>query len=145
MEAVEFIRTLQKLCEGRGCDDCPLHDIDRCDVRYVEDPEETVRIIEEWGKEQERQKQEKEQHETEQDRQKQEYPEESSDLHAIIDELEYRIDKLEKKVSDEALIFREVSKRNQKTHRQLADRIAALEEYHVESMNEQKRTNIDGC
>lgn len=65
MEAVKFIRTLQKLCEGRGCDDCPLHDKDRCDVRYVEDPEETVRIVEEWEKEhleipdKERQKQEK--------------------------------------------------------------------------------------
>ena len=118
MEAVEFIRTLQKLCEGKGCDDCPLHDIDICDVRYVEDPEETVRIIEEWGKEQDRQKQEKEQHKTEQERQNPENPEESRDLHAIIDELEDRIYKL-------------------------ADRIAALEEYHVESMNEQKRTNMD--
>ena len=143
MEAVEFIRTIQKLCEGKGCDDCPLHDIDRCDVRYVEDPEETVRIIEEWEKEQDRQKQEKEQHKTEQESKKPEHPEESSDLHAIIDELEYRIDKLEKKVSNEALIFREVSKRNQGSHRKLADRIAALEEYHVESMNEQKRTNMD--
>ena len=101
MEAVEFIRTLQKLCEGKGCDDCPLHDIDRCDVRYVEDPEKTVRIIEEWEKEQDRQKQEKEQHKTENGRQKKEHPEESSDLHAIIDELEDRIDKLEKKVSEE--------------------------------------------
>ena len=143
MEAVEFIRTLQKLCEGKGCDDCPLHDIDRCDVRYVEDPEETVRIIEEWEKEQDRQKQEKEQHKTEQERQKKEYPEESSDLHAIIDELEYRIDKIEKKVSNEALIFREVSKRNQGSHRKLADRIAALEKYTVESINEPKQTNKD--
>ena len=87
MEALEFIRTIQKMCTGRHCDDCPLHDIDRCDVRYAEDPEETVRIIEEWGKEQDRQKQEKEQHKTEQERQNPEYPEESSDLHAIIDEL----------------------------------------------------------
>ena len=129
MEAVEFIRTLQKLCEGKGCDDCPLHDIDICDVRYVEDPEKTVRIVEEWGKEQESEKTE--------------HPEESSDLHAIIDELEYRVYKIEKKVSNESLIFREVSKRNQKTHRQLADRIAALEKYPVESMNEPKRTNKD--
>ena len=129
MEAVEFIKTLQKLCEGKGCDDCPLHDIDRCDVRYVEDPEETVRIVEEWANEKESEKPEN--------------PEESIDLHAIIDELEYRIDKLEKKVSNEALIFREVSKRNQAAHRKLADRIAALEEYHVESMNEPKRTNKD--
>ena len=118
MEAVEFIRTLQKLCEGKGCDDCPLHDIDICDVRYVEDPEETVRIVEEWEKEQDRQKQEKEQHKTEQESKKPENPEESSDLHAIIDEIEDRIYKL-------------------------ADRIAALEEYQVESMNEQKRTNKD--
>lgn len=51
MEAVEFVRTLQRLCEGKGCDDCPLHDIDICDVRYVEDPEEMVRIVEEWEKE----------------------------------------------------------------------------------------------
>ena len=118
MEAVEFIRTLQRLCEGKGCDDCPLHDIDICDVRYVEDPEETVRIVEEWEKEQDRQKQEKEQHKTEQESKKPENPEESSDLHAIIDEIEDRIYKL-------------------------ADRIAALEEYPVESMNEQKRTNKD--
>lgn len=143
MEAVEFIRTLQRLCEGKGCDDCPLHDIDICNVHYVEDPEEMVRIVEEWEKEQDRQKQEKEQHKTEQERKKPENPEESRDLHAIIDELEDRIDKLEKKVSNEALIFREVSKRNQKTHSKLADRIAALEEYPVESMNEQKRTNKD--
>ena len=129
MEAVEFIRTLQRLCEGKGCDDCPLHDIDRCDVRYVEDPEETVRIVEEWGKEQESEKTE--------------HPEESSDLHAIIDELEDRIDKLEKKVSNEALIFREVSKRNQGSHRKLADRIDALEKYTVESINEPKQTNKD--
>lgn len=100
MEAVEFIRTLQKLCEGKGCDDCPLHDIDRCDVRYVEDPEETVRIVEEWGKEQDRQKQEQEQHKTEQEQQKKEHPEELSNLHAIIDSLEDRIDNLEKKVLD---------------------------------------------
>ena len=129
MEAVEFIRTIQKMCTGRHCDDCPRKENYRCNVIYTEDPEESVRIVEEWAKEQESEKTE--------------HPEESSDLHAIIDELEYRIDKLEKKVSNEALIFRKVSKRNQKTHRQLADRIATLEEYHVESMNEQKRTNKD--
>lgn len=132
MEAVEFIGTLQKLCKGKGCDDCPLHDIDRCDVRYVEDPEETVRIVEEWAKEQESEK-------TGQEQKKPDQPEESIDLHAIIDELEYRIDKLEKKVSNEALIFREVSKRNQGSHRKLADRIATLETYTVESINEPNR------
>lgn len=67
MEAVEFIRTLKKLCEGRECDDCPLHDIDICDVRYVEDPAETVRIVEEWAAEQEREKAEQEQQKQEKD------------------------------------------------------------------------------
>lgn len=125
MEAVEFIRTLQKMCTGRHCNECPLSENYRCNVCYTDDPEETVRIVEEWEKEQDRQKQEKEQHKTEQESKKPENPEESRDLHAIIDELEYRIDKLENKVSNEALIFREVSKRNQDAHRQLADRIAA--------------------
>ena len=111
MEAVEFIRTIQKMCTGRHCDDCPLSENYRCNVCYTDDPEESVRIVEEWAKEQESEKTK--------------HPEESSDLHAIIDELEYRIDKLENKVSNEALIFREVSKRNQDAHRQLADRIAA--------------------
>ena len=129
MEAVEFIRTLQKMCTGRHCDDCPLSENYRCNVCYTDDPEESVRIVEEWEKEQESEKTE--------------HPEESSDLHAIIDELEDRIDKLEKKVSNEALIFREVSKLNQKTHRKLADRIDALEKYTVESINEPKQTNKD--
>lgn len=104
MEAVEFIRTIQKMCTGRHCDDCPLSENYRCNVCYTEDPEESVRIVEEWAKDQENKKPEN--------------PEESRDLHAIIDELEDRIEKL-------------------------ADRIAALEEYHVESMNEPKRTNKD--
>ena len=136
MDAMEFIRTLQKMCTGRHCDDCPLSENYKCNVIYTEDPEESVRIVEEWAKEQESEK-------TEQEQKKPDQTEESIDLHAIIDELEYRIDKLEKKVSNEALIFREVSKRNQGSHRKLADRIAALEEYHVESMNEPKRTNKD--
>ena len=46
-------------------------------------------------------------------------------------------------MSNEALIFREVSKRNQDAHRQLADRITVLEKEPVESMNEPKRTNKD--
>ena len=95
-----------------------------------------MRIVEEWAAEQEQQK-------AEQERQKQEHPEESSDLHAIIDALEDRIDKLDEKVSNEALIFREVSKQNQDDHIHLADRIAALEKGPVESMNEPKRTNKD--
>ena len=51
MEAVEFIRTLQKMCTGRHCDDCPLSENYRCNVCYTDDPEESVRIVEEWSKE----------------------------------------------------------------------------------------------
>ena len=117
-----------------SCEICPAKDMD-CDFT-IDKPERLVDIVEKWAKEHpEKQEQESE---------KAEHPEESIDLHAIIDELEYRIDKLEKKVSNEALIFREVSKRNQGSHRKLADRIAALEEYHAESMNEQK-TDEHGC
>lgn len=102
MEAVEFIRTIQKMCTGRHCDDCPLKENYRCNVCYTEDPEESVRIVEEWAKEQESEKPE--------------HNEELSDLHAIIDSLEDRIDNLEKKV---------------------------LDKYPVESINEPKRTNKD--
>lgn len=65
MEAVEFIRTIKKMCTGRHCDDCPLKENYKCNVIYTEDPEESVRIVEEWAKEhletldKERQKQEK--------------------------------------------------------------------------------------
>ena len=126
MEAVEFIRTIQKMCKGRHCDDCPLSENYRCNVIYTEDPEESVRIVEEWAAEQESKKADQ--------------PEESIDLHAIIDELEYRIDKLEKKVSNEALIFREVSKRNQKTHRKLADRIDTLAKQWVDYLSSEEIT-----
>lgn len=53
MEAVEFIRTIQKMCKGRHCYDCPLSKNYRCNVCYTDDPEESVRIVEEWVKEQE--------------------------------------------------------------------------------------------
>ena len=130
MEAVEFIITLQKMCTGRHCDDCPLHDIDRCDVRYVEDPEETVRIVEEWAKDQESEKTE--------------HQEESRDLHAIIDELEDRIDKLEKKVSNEALIFREVSKLNQKNAQETRRQNRCIGEIHSR-INKRTETDEQGC
>ena len=61
MEAVEFIRTIQKMCTGRHCDDCTLKENYKCNVIYTEDPEETVRIVEEWAKEQESEKTEMEQ------------------------------------------------------------------------------------
>ena len=51
MEAVEFIRKIKKMCMGRHCDDCPLKENYKCNVIYTEDPEESVRIVEEWAKE----------------------------------------------------------------------------------------------
>lgn len=72
MEAVEFIRTLQKMCTGRHCDDCPLSENYRCNVCYTEDPEESVRIVEEWAKEQESKKTEQENKKAEQEKRLQE-------------------------------------------------------------------------
>ena len=67
MEAVEFIRKIKKMCMGRHCDDCPLKENYKCNVIYTEDPEESVRIVEEWAKEQESKKPEMERQKTEQD------------------------------------------------------------------------------
>ena len=142
MEAVEFIKQKSRMCDyysGEACthDDsgetCPAMSID-CEIT-TDKLEQLVAVVEKWAKEHP-EKPEREQ-------QKPEHPEESIDLHAIIDALEDRIDKLDEKVSNEALIFREVSKRNQDAHRKLADRIATLEKDPVEPMNEPKRTNKD--
>lgn len=38
MEAVEFIRTIQKMCAGTDCDICPLNNKNGCNVCYAEDP-----------------------------------------------------------------------------------------------------------
>lgn len=56
MEALEFIRTLQELCTVRKCYDCPLEEKGRCIIIHAVNPEESVRIVEEWAAEQERQK-----------------------------------------------------------------------------------------
>ena len=60
MEALEFIRTLQELCTVRNCYDCPLGEKGRCIIIHAVNPEESVRIVEEWAAEQERQKPEQE-------------------------------------------------------------------------------------
>ena len=135
MEAVEFLQCYYKMCKSyvSSCSGCEAQWID-CELT-TDTPGRLVAIVEKWAKEHPEK--------PEQEQQKPEHPEESIDLHAIIDGLEDRIDKLDEKVSNEALIFREVSKRNQDAHRKLADRIATLEKYHVESMNEPKRTNKD--
>ena len=135
MEALEFLRNYDRMCSTIDkCSECPAVNMKCCEL-YTDEQAKLVEIVEKWAKEHPE--------ETEQERQEPENPEESSDLHAIIDALEDRIDKLDGKVSNEALIFREVSKRNQDAHRQLADRITALEKYPVESMNKLKRTNKD--
>lgn len=110
---------------------CPALNID-CSLG-IPTSEQLVEIVEQWAKEHPE--------ETEQERQKPEHPEESSDLHAIIDALEDRFKKLDDRVSYESLLFRALTKQNQDAHRHLADRIAVLEKDPVESMNEPKRTN----
>ena len=50
MEAVEFIRKIQKMCAGTDCDNCTLNAKNGCNVCYAEDPVESVRIVEEWAK-----------------------------------------------------------------------------------------------
>ena len=149
MEAVEFLRQRKRMCDYYGddtcvCDDsrgaCPAIDID-CSFA-TEHPEHLVAIVEQWAKEHP-EKPEQERQKAEREQQKPEHPEESSDLHAIIDALEDRFEKLDDKMSYEALLFRALIKQNQDAHRHLADRIAALEKDPVESMNEPKRTNKD--
>lgn len=103
-------------------------------------PERLIAIVELWEKEHPEK--------PEQERQKPEHPEKSgaeelSDLYATIASLEDRLSKLETTVGNESLILRELSKRNYNTHKELADRIAALEKYPVESTPEPKRTNKD--
>ena len=72
MEAVEFIRTIQKMCAGTDCDVCPLNEKNGCNVCYAEDPVGSVRIVEEWAAEQEREKAEQENKKAEQDKRLQE-------------------------------------------------------------------------
>ena len=87
MEAVEFIRKIQKMCTGTKCDVCPLRDKNGCNVCYAEDPVESVRIVEEWAKEhpeeaeQEQQKPERERQKPEQKRQNPEQERKKAELH----------------------------------------------------------------
>lgn len=87
MEAVEFIRTLQKLCTGSKCYDCPLEEKGRCIIIHAVNPEESVRIVEEWAKEhpeeaeQEQQKPERERQKPEQKRQNPEQERKKAELH----------------------------------------------------------------
>ena len=84
MEAVEFIRKIKKMCMGRHCDECPLREKYKCNVIYTEDPEESVRIVEEWAKEQESEKTEQERQNPEQERQNPEQEKRLQDIEGKI-------------------------------------------------------------
>lgn len=99
MEAVEFIRKIQKMCAGTDCDVCPLNDKNGCNVCYAEYPVESVRIVEEWAAEQERQKAEQERQEPEQKRQNPEQDDIEGAIYREIISHKTRIENLEYDVS----------------------------------------------
>ena len=153
MEAVEFIRTLQKLCTGSKCYDCPLEEKVRCIIIHAVNPEESVRIVEEWATEHERQKAERE-------RQKPEHPEEAADVTKPKQD-----EPCVKTIQDqlEGAIYREIISHKTKIEKlehvvsvmrnnlaELQDKTYALSEkvYHTPTdepsqTQEQKRTNKD--
>ena len=89
MEALEFLQCYYAMCYHRhspnGCGDCKAQEID-CELT-TDYPERLVAIVEKWAKEHP-EKPEQEQQKPEQERHEPEHPEESNDLHAIIDALE---------------------------------------------------------
>ena len=85
MEALEFIRTLQKLCTGSKCYDCPLEEKGRCIIIHAVNPEESVRIVEEWAAEQESKKPEQERQNPEQERKKAELHDKTYALREKVD------------------------------------------------------------
>ena len=139
MEAVEFIRTIQKMCEGTNCDVCPLNEKNGCNACYAEDPVGSVRIVEEWAAEQERQKAEQERQKAEQERQKAEQDDIEGAIYRAIASNKTRIENLDHGIY---LI--------QKNLAVLGDQIYALREKvdHTPTMEpsqtqEPKRTNKD--
>lgn len=54
MEAVEFIKTVKRLCKNRSCNVCPVTKEGRCmagfDDKSVESIEETISKVEQWAK-----------------------------------------------------------------------------------------------
>lgn len=54
MDAVEFVKTVNRLCKNRHCDGCPVAKEGRCMVGFdyysVKNIEETVSIVEQWAK-----------------------------------------------------------------------------------------------
>lgn len=59
MDAVEFFKTVKRLCKNQGCDGCPVCKNNTCMVTLMarihgasdESIEETISKVEQWGKE----------------------------------------------------------------------------------------------
>lgn len=54
MDAVEFVKTVNRLCKNRHCDGCPVAKEGRCMVGFdyysVKNIEETISKVEQWAK-----------------------------------------------------------------------------------------------
>lgn len=55
MDAVEFFKTVNRLCKNRSCDECPVYKNDMCCMLWFYDDsiksiEETVSKVEQWAK-----------------------------------------------------------------------------------------------
>ena len=55
MDAVEFVKTVNRLCKNRHCDGCPVAKEGRCMVGFdyysVKNIEKTISKVEQWAKE----------------------------------------------------------------------------------------------
>lgn len=55
MDAVEFVKTVNRLCKNRHCDGCPIVKEGRCMVVFdyysVKNIEKTISKVEQWAKE----------------------------------------------------------------------------------------------
>ena len=131
MEAVKFIRTIQKMCTKRHCDDCPLSENYRCNVCYTDDPEESVRIVEEWSKEHPEET-EKEQKKTIQDNIE-------GVIYRAISSHKTRIENLE---YDVAVIRHNLAELHDKTYA-LSENVDHTKATEPSKTPEQKRTNKD--
>lgn len=56
MDAVEFFKTVNRLCKNQGCEECPVYNNDMCcmvgfDDDSIKSIEETVSKVKQWAKE----------------------------------------------------------------------------------------------
>lgn len=54
MDAVEFCKTVNRMCENQVCKECPVYEDERCMVGFgdnsIRSIEETVSKVEQWAK-----------------------------------------------------------------------------------------------